>query len=60
MLFVQPLLQPVLSDSGVLITAGVRFDVFIPVLSPGGGGAGGGGDSVRPGFHLLVSGNAGD
>ena len=44
----QALSQPVLSDMGVLFTAGVRFDVSGPVLSPGG-------DLVRPGLNRLVS-----
>ena len=43
-LFVQPLSQPVLSDPGEFITAGVQFDVSLP--SPVG-------HSVRPGLHLL-------
>ena len=51
-LSVQHLSQPVLSDPGDLITEGVQFVVSLPALSPGG-------DSVRPGLHLLVSGDAG-
>ena len=50
-LFVEPLSQLVLSDPEELITAGVQFDVSLPALSPGG-------DLVRPGLHLLVSGDA--
>ena len=52
-LLIWALSQPVLSDLGVLFTAGVRFDVHGHVLSPGG-------DSVWPGLNMLVSGGASD
>ena len=49
-LFDRALSQPVLSDLGILVPAGVHFDLSGPVLYPGG-------DSVRAGPHLLVSGD---
>ena len=45
-LFIRALSQLVLSDLGVLFTAGVWFDVSGHVLTPGG-------NSVRPRFNLL-------
>ena len=47
-LFDRALSQPVLSDLGILVAAGVHFDVSGPVLYLGG-------DSVRAGPHLLVA-----
>ena len=52
-LFDQALSQPVLSDMGILVVAGVHFDVSGQALSPGG-------DSVRAGSRLLVSVDTGD
>ena len=49
-LFDRALSQPVLSDLGILVAAGVHFDVSGPVLYPER-------DSVRAGQHLLVSGD---
>ena len=43
----------VLSDLGILVAAGVHFDVSGPVLYPGG-------DSVRAGPHLLMAGDTSD
>ena len=52
-LFDRALLQPVWSDLGILVVAGVHFDVSGPVLYPGG-------DSVRARPSLLVSGDTSD
>ena len=52
-LFDWVLSQPALSDMGILVVTGVRFDVSGQALSPGG-------DSVRAGSHLLVSVDTGD
>ena len=43
----------VLSDLGILVAAGVHFDVYGPVLCPGG-------DSVRARSYLLVAGDPSD
>ena len=52
-LFDRALSQPVLSDLGILVAAGVHSDVSGPVVYPRG-------DSVRAGPHLLVSGDTSD
>ena len=52
-LFDRALSQPALSDMGILVVAGVHFDVSRKALSPGG-------DSVWAGSRLLLSVDTGD
>ena len=56
-LFNRTISQPVLSDLGILVAAGVHFDVSGSVLYSGGGG---GGDSVRARPTWVVSDDTSD
>ena len=50
MLFDRVISQPVLSDLGILVAAGVHVDLSGKILYPGG-------DSVRPGQSVLMLGD---